>query len=83
MCLARNLCATSAGLSALCGSEPCLVGSVDVVPHAEGAPVLRNHHVAVRHPLDVRAIAEEGASGLRSEVVPVFIVCLLGWSTCG
>lgn len=58
--------------SALRGSVSCLVGSMDVVPHAERAPVLRHHHVAVRHPLDVRAVAQEGPSRLRSDVVPVF-----------
>ena len=56
------------------GWEPHLVRSMDVVPHAEGAPVLRHHHVAVRHPLDVRTVAQEGPSRLRSDVVPVFVV---------
>lgn len=41
-----------------------------VVPHAEGTPVLRHHDVAVRHPLDVRAVAQEGPSSLSPEVVP-------------
>lgn len=74
--LARNLSAISAE-PALRGSEPYLVGSMNVVPHAEGAPVLCHHHVAVRHPLDVRAVVQEGPSCLRPEVVPVFVVYLL------
>lgn len=42
-----------------------------VVPHAQSIPVLRHDNVAVRHPLDVGAVAQEGTPRLRSKVVPV------------
>lgn len=52
------------------GLQTCLIGSVNVVPDAESAPVLRHHDVAVRHPLYVRAVAQQGASGLGPQIVP-------------
>ena len=52
-------------------SRRCLVGDVDIVPHAKGVPALRHHHVAIWNPLDVRAVAQQDSPALRLDVVPV------------
>ena len=47
------------------------LGSIDVVPNAEVAAILRNHNIAQRHPLHVTAVVEDGGSFLRLDVTQV------------
>jgi hypothetical protein len=51
------------------GVDGDLVWRVDVVPDAQVASVLRHHHVAVGHPLHVRAEVQQLRPGLQLQVV--------------
>eukprot|EP00959_Pyramimonas_sp_CCMP1952_P474805 9503851-Pyramimonas_sp.AAC.15 len=59
------------------GEDGDLIRVVDGVPHAEVAPVLRHHHVALRHPLHVRAVVQHGGALLLRQVVKVQLPLLV------
>mmetsp|Transcript_38799 Transcript_38799/g.91879 ORF Transcript_38799/g.91879 Transcript_38799/m.91879 type:complete len:635 (-) Transcript_38799:696-2600(-) len=59
------------------GEHGLVVRLVNGVPHAEVASVLRDHDVAVGHPLHVGAVGEEGDALLRLDVVKVEVLLLV------
>lgn len=59
------------------GYHSLLVWAVDVVPHAQTAPILGHHHITARNPLHIAAIGQQGHALLAGNRVQVQVAAFV------